>query len=49
MRRALIPALWGAVGVLVVLLLIHLWSDHVALHTMLDYLNSHADKINKLP
>ncbi len=32
-----------------VVLVIHLWSDHRALHVVVDYLNSHADKINKLP
>lgn len=31
------------------LLVIHLWSDHLALHTLIDYLNAHAEKINKLP
>lgn len=47
--RGFLGALAAVVLVIGVLLAIHLWSDHVALHTMLDYLNTHADKINKLP
>jgi len=27
----------------------HLWSDHHALHVVIDYLNTHAAAINKLP
>jgi len=28
---------------------VHLWSDHVALHVMLDFLNQHGEKIRMLP
>lgn len=38
----------AAIGLLV-LLVIHLWSDHVALHVLINYLNQHAAAINKLP
>lgn len=39
----------AVLGVGVMLLAIHLWSDHVALHVVVDFLNRNADKINKLP
>lgn len=37
------------VAAVVVLLAIHAWSDHAALHIVVDFLNRHADKINTLP
>lgn len=27
----------------------HLWTDHRALHVMLDFLNQHAEQIRKVP
>jgi hypothetical protein len=39
----------GIVGVWIGLLLRHLWSDHVQLHQMIQYINLQAPKINKLP
>jgi hypothetical protein len=41
--------LGGLLGVLVGLLAWHLYTDHVAFHTMLEFLNRNADKIQKLP
>ena len=44
--KGLIGALLGGV---VILVAVHLYADHVALHTMLTFLNTHAEKIVKLP
>lgn len=40
---------YGFVGVLLALLLYHAYTDHVALHTMLNFLNQHGEKIQRLP
>ena len=40
----------GAVaGGLLLLSAVHLWSDHIALHVLVDYMNRNAPKINALP
>lgn len=31
---------WGAAGILLVLLLFHLWTDHVAFHQIVDMINA---------
>ena len=54
MRGLLTHPFWkgflGAlIAVLVALLGIHLYSDHVALHTLVTFLNQHAEQISKLP
>lgn len=49
MRSKLTAFALGLAGVVTALLLYHLWTDHVALHTVINYLNSNAAKINKLP
>jgi len=41
--------LGAIIAVALIALAIHLWSDHQALHVLVNYLNTHADKINKLP
>ena len=33
---------WGAAGVLLAILLLHLWYDHVALHQLVNMVNSTA-------
>lgn len=38
----------GLAGVVVGLLVWHLYTDHVAFHLLLDYLNTHAAAINNL-
>jgi len=48
LRRG-VPFLVGLLGVLVGLLLLHLWSDHVAGHVIVDFLNQHGEKIRTLP
>ncbi len=45
----LLGLLGGIVGIVLVLETIHLWSDHQALHVVVDYLNQHSAAINKLP
>lgn len=42
-------AFCAALGIVIGLTIIHLWSDHVALHVMLDFLNQHGETISKLP
>lgn len=54
MRRVLThPFVLGVAGVVVTLLVWsiakHVYDDHLALHYMADYLNRHAQQINKLP
>jgi len=43
----------GAIAAIALLLLsllaIHLWSDHTALHVVVDFLNQHGERISKLP
>lgn len=39
----------GLIGVAIGLLCWHAYTDHVAFHTMLDFLNRNAEKITKLP
>ena len=41
--------LGGVLGLALALLTWHIWTDHRAFHVMLDYLNTHAATINKLP
>lgn len=48
-RSRFIAVMFGALGVAGALLLYHLWTDHLALHALVDYLNTNAAKINKLP
>lgn len=55
-RPRLTGFLWGfagmltaVAGVVAILVVYHLWSDHRALHVVVDFLNQHAGKINKLP
>lgn len=48
-RQRLITFTIGMLGVAAALLLYHLWTDHLALHALIDYLNTNAAKINKLP
>lgn len=47
--RGFLGALAGSCVLGVLLVVYHLWTDHVALHAMLDYLNAHAAAINHLP
>lgn len=48
--RAFWVGFLGAVaGALLMLMSIHAWSDHQALHVLVNYLNEHAEKINRLP
>jgi hypothetical protein len=57
MRRLLAsPFVRGVLGAAVTfvcaalgLALVHLWTDHLAFHTVLDFLNQHAAKIRALP
>jgi len=39
----------GVLGVVFGLLAWHVYTDHVAFHTMVDFLNRNAEKIQKLP
>jgi hypothetical protein len=47
--KGFIGAFLGSLIVGNVLLAIHLWSDHVAFHAIMNYLNQHAAAINALP
>lgn len=47
--RGFLGALIAIVLVAIALLLYHLYTDHVAFHILLDYMNQHADQINQLP
>lgn len=57
MRRLLAsPYVKGFLGALTlvsmlssILFAYHLYTDHTALHVLIDYLNQHAAQINKLP
>jgi len=39
----------ACLGVVLVLLVIHLWSDHVAFHALVNFINANGAKIQKLP
>lgn len=39
---------WGALGVVIVLLLVHAWFDHAALHSVVDMINANAAKQQQL-
>lgn len=39
----------GLVGVLLALLLVHLWTDHVALHALVDLVNANAAQARVAP
>ncbi len=47
--RGLAGSLVGSLVIVMLLVVYHLWSDHQAFHVMLNYLNDHAAKINRLP
>lgn len=53
MRATLLPYVKGFVGaiagVVLVLLILTAWNDHVALQQLAAYINQVAPKINKLP
>lgn len=48
-RTRLVPFGWGALGVAVALLLYHFYTDHVALHQIVDFVNQFGPAIQKLP
>lgn len=47
--RGFLGACAAVICLLAGLVIVHLWSDHQALHTLVNYLNANAIKINKLP
>lgn len=42
MRQRLVNIGWGALGVVLALLLWHSWTDHVAFHAIVDMINRNA-------
>lgn len=49
MRSVLIGLAAGVVGVLLALLALHVWTDHLLVHEMNTFLLQHAAAISKLP
>lgn len=48
--RPFVFGIAGAVlGGVLLMVIMHLWADHTALHVIVNYLNQQSAKINKLP
>lgn len=49
MRRVLADIGIGLIGMLLMLFLWHAYTDHLAFHAIVGFINEHADQIKKLP